>query len=107
MAFENVGVEVFLLAAANGLDEVAEVVAAALEDFEDPLAVRRERHPAVVIGADYDPLLAVEDVADRGEAQRIGGQAAHLEQQQAVAVVEQANLRVRRLAVIDVAEPPA
>src|SRR5262249_47809923 len=105
VAFENVGVEVLDLATAHGLDEVAEVILAAGELLDD-LAVVADGDAGSVAGAHQDALAAVEDVADevvaalaglRRHLLRVGvvaGQAAHLEDELAVAVVEDAHLRV-------------
>src|SRR5215468_4761937 len=49
----------------------------------------------------------MEDVADLGAFVVLGQQAAYLEDQLTVAVVENANLRVGGLAVVDVAEATA
>src|SRR5262249_27766371 len=100
------GVEVLDLPAAHGLGEVAVVVALRVE-LLDLLAVQVVGHATLVVRADHVALLAVEDVADRAAAQAVRLQAAHLEDELAVAVVEDADLRVGRLAVIDIPEPAA
>src|SRR5579884_726839 len=74
MAFENVGVEVLDLAAADGLDEVAIMV-----------------------------FAAVPDIADPGAEQSLGQESAHLKNQLTVAVIEDTNLRVGGLAIVEVA----
>src|SRR5262249_44657716 len=114
VALLDLGVELFLLAAADRLDEVAEVVLATVEGLDDGPVIG-ERGAAGITRADQVALAAVEDVADEvvallalevlvGSVRR---QAADLEDQLAVAVVEDTHLGVGRLAVIDVAEPAA
>src|SRR5579875_751103 len=102
MAFENVGVEVLDLAAADGLDEVAIMVFAAVE-FLDDLALGGESGRFFVTGADHVTVGAVPDIADPGAEQSLGQQSAHLKNQLTVAVIEDTNLRVGGLAIIEVA----
>src|SRR5262249_41257111 len=101
-----IGVEVRVLAAANALDEVVVVVAAALERLQ-LLALGGEDDAGIVAGADEVAFRAVEDIAYLGAQQVFARQAAHFEVQVAIAVVEEADLGVGGLAVIDVAEAAA
>src|SRR6185437_5381523 len=104
MAFENVGVEIRSLAAADGLDEVAEMILAAAE-LLDNLALGRVGDGTTVARTNHVTVGALPDVADLGTAIILRFQATNLEDQFAIAVIEDANLRVGRLAVINVAEP--
>src|SRR5207244_296522 len=73
----------------------------------DNVAVQVVSHGAGVLGEDHVAVGAVEDVADRCAAQRRRLQAADLEDQLLLAVVEPADLGVGGLAVIDVTEAAA
>ena len=63
MALQNVGVEILDFAAADGLDEIAEVIVAAGELLDD-LAIVAVGDGVAVAGADQETFAAVEDVAD-------------------------------------------
>src|SRR2546421_182300 len=79
---EDVSVQQFWLAVPHGLDEVGEVVAAAVEPGQHfPLG--RKSHSVETV-ADEVAVAAMEDVADRGPLVVLGRQAAHLEDQLAV-----------------------
>ncbi len=110
MAFEYVGVEVADLAAADGVDEIG-VVAGAVgaDELPDPLAV-------VVVGpaADEVALLTVDHGAGRRAVvivhrlvARLSRQTTNLEEDRGRLVVVEENLRVGRLAIVDVAEAAA
>ena len=68
VAFEDVGVEVCLLAAANGLDEVGKMVAAAgkLLDF---LALLVVGNGVGIAGHEHPAIFAVNDDANAGQRQ--------------------------------------
>src|SRR5262249_18524348 len=100
----------------DGLEEVGEVLGiAAAVPLLDHLALEREGRAAAVVRTDEIALAAVPDVADVVAALLAAlrwvradrRQTADLEDQLAVAIVEDANLRVRRLAVVDVTEATA
>src|SRR5262249_2606178 len=105
VALEDVRVQQVWLAVAHGLDEVGEVVAATVEPGQH-LSLGRKSHSVETV-ADEVAVAAMEDVADRGPFVVLGRQATYLEDQFAVAVVEDTKLRVGRLAVVDVAEATA
>src|SRR5262249_31078833 len=71
------------------------------------LPLRREDGRGRVIRHDHVTFRAVVDVADHRALEAFSLQAAHLEDQLAVAVVEDRDLGVGRLAVVDVAEAAA
>src|SRR6516225_3655089 len=108
MSFLDVARENRVIASADGLDEVAEV------SFITPTAKLRQDVAILVVGhaagiarADDVALGAVEDVADASAFVFLGRQAADFKDQLGIAIIENADLRVRGFAVIDVAEPAA
>src|SRR5262249_45583859 len=86
VSLEDVRVQQLWLAVSYGLEEVGEVVAATVEPGEH-LSPGRKRHSVESV-ADEVAVAAMEDVADRGPFVVPGRQATHLEDQLAVAVVE-------------------
>ena len=112
MPFEDVGVEVLDLAAADGGDEVAEV-AVARPALGLELARRSAAAPALSLPLGIElvagdrALFEVDDVADLLAVVVVGLQAADLEDQLRVAEVDDGDLRVGRLALVVVAEPAA
>ena len=109
--FEDVGVQVLDLAAADGRDEVAEVAPARpAADFGLHQARERNR-----LGFSLGIELAVHDAfplrdgrcCPPSTVEVIGFQAADLEDELGVAVVHDADLGVGRLALVVIAEPAA
>src|SRR5262249_42018177 len=107
MPLLDVGVQILLLATADGFDEVAEVrlltVTLGRGEFLHAFAARVEENAARIVRANDEPFAPEEDVADLGPLVAVGLEATYLEDQFGIAVVEQAELRVGRLAVVDVA----
>src|SRR5690606_8967061 len=104
VAFQDVGVEVFDLAAANGLEEVVEVVRVGTVVVGlHGLAVAVEDGAAQVVGAHQVTFGAVEDHADLGALVVFGVQTADLEDEGLVAVVVDADLGVGRVTGVLVA----
>ena len=110
VSFLHIGVEIANLAAADGLDEVL-VMARPFRQAEllDPLAA-----PVVGPAARQIAALAIDDDAVADAAIMIHlriafdpGQIAQLEEDRHRLIVEVHDLRVRRLAVVDVTEAPA
>src|SRR5207249_3242314 len=109
--------------AAHGLDKVTEVILAAAEGLHELAAVVESRDPITLdVRTHQYTFRAVPDVADEvarkleilfevlarvGRVGILGGQATNLENQFAVAVIENANLGVGSLAIVKVAEPAA
>src|SRR5262245_36841847 len=93
MPFKDVGSQVHDIAATDGFDKIAHVVAAAFELLDD-VAVEVECDAAGVAREDQHALFTMENVADLRAAEWIGLEAADFEDQFGVAVVENANLRV-------------
>src|SRR5207302_2810302 len=110
VALQDFALQVLAPAAAHRVDEVAEVIAAAVEGGDD-LALLIEGHTAVVIRKNQVAVAAVEDVTDLRAGgigglhlEGIGRKAADLEDQLAFAVVEEDDLGVGGLAVVHIAE---
>ena len=106
VAFFDVGVQIFDAPAADGGEEVDEVVAAGVE-LLDHLAVEIEGDAAGVAGQHDVAVGALEDHADVGVLKRLGLQPADLEDQRLVAVVVDDDLRIGRFARVFVAEAAA
>src|SRR5260221_2147417 len=106
MAFEDVGVQILFFAAAHGLDEVGVVVGAAAE-FLDDFSLGRVGDGRIVAGADHIAFAAIENVAYAGIEELLARQAADFKNQLAVAVIENADLRVGRLSVVYITKPAA
>src|SRR5690606_31873531 len=108
MALIDLGIEILGLAAANGVDEVCEVVGirAAVELLDD-LAVLIEGGSARIARQDEVAVAAVEDHADLGAAEVVGLQAADLEDQLLIAVIMDADLGIGGFAGILVGEAAA
>ena len=66
----NVGVQIFLFAAAHRREEVAEVIAASFEGFND-FAILVESRAFAVAGHHHVAIGAFEDVADFGPLEAI------------------------------------
>src|SRR6516165_10825999 len=96
--FEDVGVQLSGLASTDRLNEVFIVIPAVLERL-DHLSLGREGGRFPVAVNDQVAIGAVKDVADLGPQEILGGQTADLEDQLAVAVIEDANLRVGGFAI--------
>src|SRR5262249_30206263 len=103
MPFEDVAVQQLRFTAAHRRDEVPEMIAAAAE-LRQHLTVGRVGDGILVAGNDEVTVRAMEDIADLDALVVPADQAAYLEDQLTVAVVEDGNLRVGRLAIVDVAE---
>ena len=85
MAFQDVGVEVLVLAAADGLDEVGEVIGVlAAAELRDLAAVLVEGRAAGVAVEHDVAVAAFEDHADAGALEVLRLQAADLEDQRLV-----------------------
>src|SRR5207237_4825346 len=115
VAFENVRVELGAIAAADRLHEVAEVIFAAALELVDNIAVVIQRDDTLVAG-NHHAVGSLPDVADivrRLDAgldigeRAPGRQAADLEDQLGIAVIEDADLRIGGLAVVLIAEAAA
>src|SRR5439155_24175565 len=104
----DVRVEVRGPPAADRGDEVGEVIAAARAAPPRPPDLRQRGRPVRAareeLRARDGPAFQVVDVADALPAVRAGAQAPHLKNQLRLAVVEQGDLRVGRLAAVGVAE---
>ncbi len=113
VTFQNVGVEIRLLAAADGGDEVAEVCA--IPSTVAGAAGRRqlrERSGLVavlrIVGrAGDDPRFQMIDVADPLRAEGLRRAAARLKNQLRLTKVEHGDLRIGRLTLILISKPPA
>src|SRR5713226_658865 len=81
----------------------------ALAEALNLLAVQREGGAvsSIFLARDEVSLLTVENVADPRSPERVRLQAAHLEDQLCVAVIEHADLRVGGFAIIQVAKSAA
>ena len=115
VSLEDVGVQVLFFSATDGLDEVGLVGVPRLATGEllhllavlvvhPPAAGAPDVIPAFAIHHDADPRPPV--VVHRRVA-RLSRQAAHFEDDRRRLVVDERNLRIRRLGVVVVDEPPA
>src|SRR5262249_45691373 len=106
VTFQNFGIQHLGLAIADGLDEVAIVVAAAVERRHD-LAVLVERSARAVAGHHNVALGTFEDYADAGILVGLGVQSADFEDQRLVAIVVNDHLRVGSVAGVGIAQASA
>src|SRR5882724_9028394 len=101
VAFENVGVEIAGLAGAYGLDEIAEVIAAARAAFQ--FAGGQRLGFGFALGNKFRPLdragLEMIDISDLLVVIFAGLQAANFEDELGIAVIKKCDLRVGRLAL--------
>ena len=105
MSFQDVCVQVFVIATADRFDEIAKVMAvsAASEDFARFLAIFVEDHPTVVAGHHQVAFAAVENDTDAGFHQWFGLQTSHFEYQAfSILVFVDTDLRIRCLTCVDI-----
>ena len=131
VALQNVSIQVLVVPAVNGFEKISMMALAALEIF-DSLALLVAGDRAAVIGHDHISTLAVDDHADAGELGNFelvddidntrkgihalfsfalvrfpGRQTAHFEDKRRFGIIMKNDLRIRRGAVINVANAAA
>ena len=113
VAFEDIGIEVLRVPAADSLDEVAEVIAAALEFLDQLIVVIIGLHCAVAAHGDpaffafHEYRHAAAAVGGAGTGAFLHAQTTHLKDQRGSFVVMINDLRVGGFAIILVSESAA
>src|SRR4051812_28580484 len=107
VTLQHFALQIVAPTAANDLHEIVVMVAAAGE-AANHRAVVAVGNRAIVTGGDYQIAIgAVEDIADGHAALLLSAQPADFEYQLAISVVKEAQLSIRRFAVVGVTEAAA